>query len=90
MQFSACASSTLRRPPVPWPLRSKRFQTCLLPTYAAVTFLRKTDGRLKLSCLSSVMEGVAGDWARAGRLDTHSLRKLSALRHTCQLKTDLA
>jgi hypothetical protein len=50
-----------------------------------VTFLRETDGRLKLSWLSSVMAGSAGSTAEGG-FDTHSLRELNALRHTRQFK----
>jgi hypothetical protein len=46
--------------------------------------LRETDGRLKLS----VGHGGCGSEARRAQdgLDTHSLRKPNALRHTCQLK----
>ena len=52
-----------------------------------MTFLRETDGRLKLQ-LVIVGHGGCGSEARGAQdgLDTHSLRKLNALRHTCQFK----
>jgi hypothetical protein len=50
--------------------------------------LRETDGRLKLSLLSSIMAGVAAWLDGQGGLDTQTLRKLNVLRHTRQFKSE--
>ena len=51
-----------------------------------MTYLRETDGRLKLSRISSVMAGVGSVAGRVqGGLNTPSLRELNALLHIRQL-----
>src|SRR5690349_3720257 len=57
------------------------------PSNAAVTFLARNRWQLEAE-LIIVGHGGCGSEARRAQdgLDTHSLRKFNALRHTCQLK----
>ena len=55
-----------------------------------MTYLRETDGRLKLSRISSVMAGVGSVAGRVqGGLNTPSLRELNALLHIRQLAGEM-
>src|SRR5229473_231481 len=73
-EFSRAASvaATLRRRSTSASSITPLSEDSRPPSNTAVTFLRETDGRLKLSRLSSIMAGVAAWLEAQGGLDTHS------------------